>query len=219
MIYFKHILIILASFLLVCSVQGQNNDAKLRFEAVFGEENSEALTSLVNLFELSLQTKYSNNIDVAYQSYLTEIKSGKSPEIWHKKEKHKWVRKYLVDTEVWNEIWLKADSVWMEGNECCCKYRYKDFARETRSLSLSGDTVCSCEVLPNKYGLYFDALRVASQFDENVRDYLEAVEIAGVISPAVLASCLSSGNAKYYHEYFAKRFILLDIYLRGFWSE
>ncbi len=215
---FKHILFILVLFLLSHSVEGQNSNAHTRFETVFGEKNSAALTMLVDSFELALQEKYATNIEEAYQSYLSEINSGRRPEVWRKEQKNKLVRKYLEDSEMWNEIWLKADSTWMEDNEFCCRYRYKDFTTETRLIS-NDDIDSLCDILPNKYGLYFDALKAAAEYDENVREYIEVVEIAGVISPLLLASGLSTKDKQYYLNYFGKRFLLLDIYLRGYCSE
>ncbi|WP_297094157.1 hypothetical protein [uncultured Draconibacterium sp.] len=215
---FKHILFILVLFLLSHSVEGQNSNAQARFETVFGQKNSAALTMLVDSFELALQEKYATNFEEAFLAYLSEVLAGKRPEVWRNEQKNKLVRKYLEDSEVWNEIWLKADSSWMEGNDCCCRYRYKDFTTETRLIS-DGDIDSFCGILPNKYGSYFDALKAASEYEENVRDYLEVVEIAGVISPTLLASGLSLENKEYYRNYFGKRFLLLDIYLRGYRSE
>ncbi len=63
---------------------------------------------------------------------------------------------------------------------------HKDLSIETRSLPIPAAENCNCEILPNKYGLYFKGLKAASKFNEDVRNYLDALEIAGVISTSLL---------------------------------
>jgi len=220
---------------LIISCNNQNHSDQLRvqqFEENLGKEKSKALTKKVEFFEKFLSENYENStVEESYEKFLLEIQSsGWDFDNWK-------FDSLLLDSMnniceisgLREEIWLRRDSVWFEGDHLCYYYQYineedtfesANFFRTDSGIThfgmrplyernLNRDSILEIEktvITFNINGKFVKALEKVQDSDSTIINYVDAKLSAGNISPSLFASGFLYAEPDY-SDYFIKRII------------
>ena len=196
---------------------GQKSETIKEFETILGKEHSKALNHLVTNFEKSIRKKYNEKTEEAYRSYFDEMREKGFPvEVWDSEETQEFTDKYLVKNRLCEEIWMKADSMWMDGEVCNCRYSYRDNEVFIRGRLIDKGLEQTCGVIQNRYGIYHVAFDSIAYSNERIAEYIKVKKIAGAISPSMIAGGFNADGSVDFSNYFIKRIVVIDIYLLGF---
>ncbi len=210
--YLIFVLIIVVSSCNSITKENRTPEA-IKFEKILGKQKSKELTVLITSFEQLLEENYNtHNSEEALKAYINDInKSGEFGLIYNEDKKQ--MSKNLRD-----EIWLKPDSCFIDENFIICNYSYKNISFKVRNAFTdkpSQSSSVSENIIFNKRGLYFYGLKKVANKDMLVADYINNLEISGVISPSFLVGMLSAPKVDF-SNYFIKRIIYIDIYMQNY---
>ena len=180
------------------------NDQKARkeideFRSALGAENVLELDNYLLAFENSLlKRKYPNTkLEDAYLKITSE--SVKNLRKTFNQYFDEQTSKEFLQSQLWNEINAPANSVWIEDDEFVIRFIYNGTDRIS-PVSLTGERLpkpedrdsVKIELLKwvdfNKEGKYITALNKIKNRNKFFKDYVEAKNSFGVITPGVLQS-------------------------------
>ena len=182
---------------------GCNNQQSIKdineFSRELGAENVLELEKYITEFENNfLEGKYPNtNLKNAYRKITSE--SVKNLRLSFNQYFDEQARKEFLQSQLWNEINAPADSVWIEDDEFVIRFIYNS-TEGIRPVSLTGERLpkpedrdsVKIELLKwvdfNKDGKYITALNKIKNRNKFFKDYVEAKNSFGVITPGVLQS-------------------------------
>ena len=221
-----------------CNNQNQSENIRVQqFEEILGNEKSKALTKKVEFFEKFLSENFENlPVEESYEKFLLEIKSkGWDFDNWK-------FDSLLLDSMdnicensgLREEIWLRRDSVWFEGDHLCYFYQYMNeedtfeianFERTDSGISLFGmkprfernlnrDSILEAErnvITFNINGKFVKALEKVMDSDSTIIYYLDAKNASRDISPSLIAHGILYGKPDF-SDYFVKRIIVAELF-------
>lgn len=197
------------------SKKDTNNQSEIaQFESILGRKNVKELNKVLNNFEKFLQEKYEvENDSDAFRAFVKNFSETDNYKISQMEINN--ITMPLNNNSLRNEIWLKPDSCWKEDNSLFCQYSYNGLQYNYR-YSMKHDTNPNKSdfIILNKNGLFFKGLKAAEE-DKYVADYMDAIEISGIISSSLFAGGLAQEGTDY-SDYFVKRLILIEIYLKNY---
>ena len=193
------------------------------FEQYFGAKELEYLNEIIEDFDNYLAVNYPNQ-GSKFRTYLTDINESKVINYW-KIDSIK-LKKYMESNLFRKYETIYPDSVWFDGHTFNIKFPNCEYLEERlpeeifpigmKNVNLDVDsTINSLKHKPETWLVeqsdFYLALNSIQKSDSLIITYLEVKEIAGSLSPTILAS-----GIMYYltdkNEYFAKRIFVMDIH-------
>ena len=212
-------LIFLFITLFACNQKTEKNEMQIeKFENILGKQETTCLNEIVGDLDNYLAENYPHQ-NSKFNEYLVDISESKVDKYW-KIDSMK-IKKYRESNLFGKYDTIFPDSVWYD--EQTFKIKYPDFdiveeiiplkriSKETNIDSTINAMRIEPRFLLKTESKFYLALDSIQQSDSLMITYLDAKEVAGHLSPSVLANGL-----KYYltesNEYFAKRIFVMDIY-------
>ena len=218
----KHILTYLFIILILGSCSTHNSQREIKeFEQMLGKENVEELNRYISEFEDSLlRRKYPDyKLSDAYRKIAFES-IEESDESFKKYFSDSGKQRFL-NSQLWNEIYAPADSVWIEDNEFVIRFVYNsnDGIKPTsqtgeRLPELSSRDSLKTELLKwidfNREGKYIRALLKIRNRNKFLNSITEIKSILGVITPGVIQHDIKSYQPDL-NDYINRRVIAIEL--------
>lgn len=202
-----------------CNQEIRKSESNIRkFEHNIGAKELDYLNEIINDFDNFLANNYPDKKS-KFKAYLADISELKTIKYWkidstkmHKYRKSNLFAKYET---------IYPDTVWYDGQTFSIKFPNTEYIEEIipirrKNVDLNIDsTINSLKHKPETWLIeqsdFYLALNSIQKSDSLIITYLEVKEIAGNLSPTILAS-----GIMYYltdkNEYFAKRIFVMDIH-------
>ena len=197
------------------------------FEEFLGHEYSELLTKRVESVDQFIRDNfYEHGLSEGYRKYLKTIESGefKRSDWDYSNTGIDSLNALFEKSGLWEEIYEKPDTVWIEGDKLHFKTTYFDgkdtlvgegytFGQDIGHIS-NVDSLIQQEMNNltfNLYGKFFRGLDLVQAPDSTIISYVDAKQAAGNISPEIIASALLKMDANL-SDYFVKRIIAIELF-------
>lgn len=218
----KQTFLLFCCFLIVIGCGDQKNNKEINeFKNALGTGNVLELDNYILAFENNfLKGKYPNaELQDAYRKITSEsIENLKQAFNQYFDEQN---RKRFLDSQLWNEIYAPADSVWIEDDEFVIQFVYKS-ADGVNPVSMTGERLpkpkdrdsLKVELLKwvdfNKDGKYLNALIKVKNHNKFLKDYVKTKSTFGVITPGAFQYLIDI-NKPDLNDYLNRRIIAIEL--------
>jgi hypothetical protein len=205
--------------LVSCNQANKNRDSRIeKFEKSFGVKELEYLNEIIDNLDNYLIQNYPDQKS-KFRAYLADINENKVKYYW-KIDSIK-LNKYRESNLFRKYEKIYPDTVWFQEKTFCIKYPDVEFIEEIipirkKKVDLNIDSMINAlkqepKLLLIEQSDFEKALKSIQKPDSLITSYQEVKNVAGDLSPSILASGLMYYMTEY-NEYFAKRIFVMDLY-------
>lgn len=212
------IVFIILSFF-ACNQKNKKSDNLIeQFEKVLNEKETNYLNEIANDLDNYLATKYPEQ-ESKFKAYLVDISELRIDKYW-KIDSVK-LKKYRESNLFGRYDTIFPDSVWFDGSSF--KIRFPDFdlieemiSNQRKNEEINIDSTINFlknkpKFLLSEKSNYFIALESIQKSDSLISNYFKAKEVAGNLTPPILARGLLN-NYNSNDDYFAKRIFIIELF-------